>query len=83
VKHPVSEPRKRPVDLEKALSELEGIVEQLESGELSLDKALKQFEKGVRLSRDCQATLKDAEQKVQMLMDSELEDVDPEKLEVD
>jgi exodeoxyribonuclease VII small subunit len=69
------------IDLEKSLAELEEIVEQLESGELTLEKSLKAFERGVRLSRECQAALKEAEQRVQVLMDSELKDVDPETLE--
>lgn len=63
------------------MAALEAIVEELESGELPLDKSLKQFEKGVRLSRDCQAALEAAEQKVQLLMGEELRDVDPETLE--
>lgn len=72
---------KRPrIDLEKALAELEEIVEQLESGDLPLEKSLKQFERGVRLSRECQSALQDAEQRVQALMDSELKDLDPETL---
>ena len=79
----MAEPKKKPVDLEKSIGELEKIVEQLESGELSLDKSLKQFERGVRLSRECQAALQEAEQKVQMLIDSELKDVDPEALQED
>lgn len=66
------------VDLEKAMRDLERVVEQLESGELSLDKSLKQFEKGVKLSRDCQAALSDAEQKVQILMNTELKDLPPD-----
>lgn len=69
--------RKQParnVDLEKSLAELESIVEQLESGELPLDKSLKEFERGVRLSRECQGALKDAEQRVQVLMGGELKD---------
>ena len=65
--------RKRPLDLEKSLTELENIVEQLESGELPLDKSLREFERGVRLSRECQAALKDAEQRVQILVGGELE----------
>jgi exodeoxyribonuclease VII small subunit len=69
-------PRRKPpakaVDLEKSLAELEAIVEQLESGELPLDQSLKEFERGVRLSRDCQGALKDAEQRVQVLMGGEL-----------
>ncbi len=72
--------KKQSVDLEKAMQELEQVVEQLESGDLSLDKSLKQFEKGVKLSRDCQAALTDAEQKVQVLMNSELQDIAPEDL---
>ena len=71
----------KPVDLEKSLAELETIVEQLESGELPLDTSLKEFERGVRLSRECQGALKDAEQRVQVLMGGELKDFatdDPE-----
>jgi exodeoxyribonuclease VII small subunit len=69
------------IDLEKSLAELEELVEQLESGELTLEKSLKAFERGVRLSRECQTALKEAEQRVQILMDSELKDVDPETLD--
>jgi len=72
---------KRPrLDLEKALAELEGIVEELESGDLPLEKSLQKFERGVRLSRECQAALRDAEQRVQVLMGPELEELDPETL---
>ncbi len=74
-------PPAKPVDLEKSLAELETIVEQLESGELPLEKSLKEFERGVRLSRECQGALKDAEQRVQILMGDELKDFatdDPE-----
>lgn len=60
------------LDLEKSLAELEAIVEQLESGELSLDKSLKEFERGVRLSRACQGALKNAEQRVQVLLGDQL-----------
>lgn len=71
---------KKKFELEKAMGELETIVEQLEVGDLSLDKSLKEFEKGVRLSRECQKALTDAEQKVQILIDSELRDTDAESL---
>jgi exodeoxyribonuclease VII small subunit len=77
----LADTRKKQLDLEKTMAEIETIVEQLEAGDLSLDKSLKQFEKGVRLSRECQTVLKEAEQKVQMLMDKELKDVDPEGLQ--
>jgi len=74
----MAESRKKTLELEKAMSQLEAIVEQLESGELTLDKSLQQFEKGVRLSRECQTVLNKAEQKVQMLIGDELKDIDPE-----
>ena len=76
----VADARKKKLDLEKAMGELDALVEQLEAGELTLDKSLQQFEKGVRLSRECQAALTEAEQKVKILMNSELQDVDPETL---
>jgi exodeoxyribonuclease VII small subunit len=53
---------------EKALQELEALVEKMEQGELSLEDSLQHFEKGVQLSRACQQALKDAEQKVEILM---------------
>lgn len=69
----------KPLNLEKALKDLETIVEDLESGDLPLDKAMKKFEDGIKLTRNCQAALKDAEQKVEILLksvggDEELED---------
>ena len=70
-------------NLEKSLAELEALVEELESGDLPLEKAMKKFEDGIKLTRGCQAALKDAEQKVEVLMQSaggeELEDVDTDK----
>ena len=57
-----------PPDFERALSELEATVDKLEHGDLSLEQALEQFERGVALARDCQAALKQAEQKVQILL---------------
>ncbi|MEL6366976.1 MAG: exodeoxyribonuclease VII small subunit [Pseudomonadota bacterium] len=63
------------LDLEQALEELETIVGELETGELSLDDAMKRFERGVKLTRDCQAALGAAEQKVDMLLtDAGLDD---------
>ncbi len=63
-------------NFETQLTELESIVEQLESGELPLEDALKVFEKGVKLSRQCQQLLSEAEQKVTILMDNDLVDSD-------
>lgn len=61
---------KKPLNLEKSLAELETLVDDLENGDLPLDKAMKKFEEGIKLSRSCQAALKDAEQKVQILIES-------------
>ena len=58
------------IDLEKSLSDLEKLVEELESGDLSLEKAMKKFEEGIKLTRGCQAALQDAELKVQVLLQS-------------
>ena len=55
------------IKFEKALSELEKIVEQLESGELALDEALKRYEEGVKLSRICTKKLTEAEKKIEVL----------------
>jgi exodeoxyribonuclease VII small subunit len=60
--------RKLP-DFEKSLEELEALVEQLESGDLSLDDSLKQFKRGVQLTRHCQGVLEQAQQTVEKLMD--------------
>jgi exodeoxyribonuclease VII small subunit len=57
-----------PPDFERSLAELEAIVDKLEAGDLSLDESLKQFERGVQLTRVCQSALKQAEQKVEILM---------------
>src|SRR5262249_42977647 len=71
---PMTESRRPRPDLEKTLAELERIVNSLESGELPLEKSLKEFERGVRLSRECQTALRDAEKKVQILMGGQLQD---------
>ena len=55
-------------DFEQAIGALEQQVRLLEGGELSLEEALKAFEAGVQLTRQCQQALDQAEQKVQLLM---------------
>jgi exodeoxyribonuclease VII small subunit len=55
-------------DFERSLAELEGLVERLEQGDLPLDEALSTFERGVALTRDCQASLQAAQQKVEILL---------------
>ncbi|MGH8129772.1 MAG: exodeoxyribonuclease VII small subunit [Steroidobacteraceae bacterium] len=54
-------------DFEAALAELEEIVHRLEQGELSLEESLRQFERGVVLTRGCQKALRQAEQKIRVL----------------
>ena len=68
--------KKAALDFEQSLTDLQNLVERLENGELSLEDSLTAFEQGVRLTRDCQAALAQAEQKVQILMerDGELEE---------
>jgi exodeoxyribonuclease VII small subunit len=56
------------VDFEKKLGRLEEIVEKMETGELSLEESLKLFEEGVKLSRECNVQLSEAEQKVKLLL---------------
>jgi exodeoxyribonuclease VII small subunit len=58
-------------DFEKALEELEALVERLESGDLSLDQSLQQFQRGIELTRHCQGVLEKAQQTVEQLIDSE------------
>ncbi len=53
---------------ESSLEELEQIVRQLEGGDLPLDRSLELFEQGVRLSRECQKRLDEAERKVEILL---------------
>lgn len=61
--------RKTSVNFEKAMSQLEELVEGMEQGELPLEDALKHFEKGISLASDCQQALSQAEQKVTQLIE--------------
>ena len=60
--------KKKEFDFEKALTELEQLVEKMEAGNLSLETSLKLFERGITLTRACQKALTEAEQKVQVLI---------------
>lgn len=62
---------------EQSLGELEGIVERMEGGDLSLDDSLSSFERGIALYRDCEQALKQAELRVRLLLDPE----DPDSAE--
>ncbi|MUH71587.1 exodeoxyribonuclease VII small subunit [Psychrosphaera haliotis] len=59
------------ITFETAISELETIVNQLESGDLELEKSLALFERGIELTRLSQGRLQEAEQKVQILMEKQ------------
>ena len=59
-----------PLNLEKSLEQLETLVDELESGDLPLETAMKKFEEGIKLTRQCQSALKDAEQRVEILLKS-------------
>ena len=60
---------KKTTDFETSLNELETLVNQIEQGDLSLEDALGAFEQGVKLTRECQSILDQAEQKVQVLIE--------------
>ncbi|MBP8171124.1 MAG: exodeoxyribonuclease VII small subunit [Pseudomonas sp.] len=61
--------KKTTPDFEQSLADLQILVERLENGELSLEDSLSAFEQGIGLTRDCQAALSQAEQKVQILLE--------------
>ena len=54
--------------LEETLEDLEKLVVKLEEGEMPLNQAVKEFERGIKLTRQCQSVLKDAEQKIEILL---------------
>jgi exodeoxyribonuclease VII small subunit len=70
----VAKSNRKPTDepdfsrFEDSLEELEKIVERMESGDQSLEESLKDFERGVTLTKACQSMLKNAEQKVEKLV---------------
>ena len=72
------------LDFETALAELETLVNRMEGGDLTLEASLAAFERGVKLTRHCQAALRDAELKVKKLTDAdELEALDLDELNDD
>lgn len=70
-------------DFEAAMDELEKLVTRMEEGDLPLEETLKQFERGIELTRKCQKALADAEQKVEILVEkageAEVEAFDPDQ----
>lgn len=59
---------------EKSLKELEALVTRMEQGNLSLEESLQHFERGIQLTRTCQQALKEAEQKVEILLNKSGQD---------
>lgn len=72
--------KKKTLNFEQSVTELEGLVASLESGDLPLEESLAAFEKGIKLTRECQQQLSEAEQKVSLLTgegdDMQLDDAD-------
>ena len=60
--------KSEPPDFEKSLEELEKIVQRMEQGEQTLDQTLKDFERGMALSEQCQKSLDSAQQRVEKLV---------------
>lgn len=56
-------------NFEQSIDKLSQIVEQMEKGDLPLEQALKQFESGIKITRECQTALKSAQQKVEQLIE--------------
>ena len=71
-------PKAKKIDFEASLEQLEKLVEDMEDGELSLEDSLSAFEKGIKLTRECQQALAEAEQKVQLLLEKDGEPVTEE-----
>ena len=69
--HNASEGADKGLDFEQALAQLEQLVDKMEGGDLSLEQSLRAFETGVKLTREAQARLNVAEQRVKMLMEEQ------------
>ncbi|WP_405224049.1 exodeoxyribonuclease VII small subunit [Lentisalinibacter sediminis] len=64
----MADKKDKDINLEQALGELEALVEEMETGDLPLEEAMKKFERGITLTRQCQTALREAEQKVEVLL---------------
>ncbi len=62
---------KKTPQLEQSLDSLEALVERMESGELTLEESLQAFEQGVKLTRECQQALSQAEHQVRILLEQD------------
>jgi exodeoxyribonuclease VII small subunit len=84
---PTAKAAKVPVpDFETAMRDLEELVERLEQGDMPLEESLAAFERGVMLTRACQSALKEAEQKVEILLkkagEPAVEDFTPDETKI-
>jgi exodeoxyribonuclease VII small subunit len=70
-----SSPGETTPSFETALAELEGIVEQMEAGELTLEQSLAQYKRGAELLKFCQSALADAQTQIKVLDDGVLKDL--------
>jgi exodeoxyribonuclease VII small subunit len=68
--------RKKSINFEDSLSQLEELVNALEAGDLSLEESLKAFEKGIRITRECNEALKEATQRVELLTRNDQGDIE-------
>ena len=71
------------IKFEKAMTRLESIVEELERGDLNIDKSLEIFEEGIKMSRVCSKKLNEAEAKIEKLMKGEKGDLVTELFPLD
>ena len=72
------------LDFEAAMEELEDLVDQMETGDLTLEASLRAYERGVKLTRHCQVALRNAELTVNKLAENDqLEPLDPDTLDDD
>ena len=77
-----SNSKKKSLNFESTLSEIEKIIESLEEGNLSLEDSIEAYEKGISLTKACQKMLSDAELKIKKLSSKEGEDVSFEDISV-
>ena len=75
--------KKKSLNFESTLSEIEKIIESLEEGNLTLENSIKAYEKGISLTKACQKMLSDAELKIKKLSSKEGEDVSFEDISND
>jgi exodeoxyribonuclease VII small subunit len=75
-------PEEAPLSFETGLQQLEGIVKEMESGDLPLERALELFEKGMKLSEQCRKQLEEAETRVEVLI-KRAGEVSPEPFTLD